>query len=503
MRCHFKRPFGRRSAIFFSLTIFFNSRINSPQYKVEPTQEKTRMPEHNGPSDHPMDEIAKQFKGSARPSQNQPPSGTLSSVEPSGNRFETAGTNGFEPESPPTAQTTVGPLSLSPDQIEAPSFFVDKKLSVVWTNPSGTDPFTRALDQESRSPSTPNIFELLLKPAVKDAIADWQALFSFIYIVLRRSTDQDTFGRGTVSIASNHLPATDEASPLSPAIHPFRVDSCIIGQKDESSQSPRRLFALEFKQGTLFLLRQDQWHSAVTAHRETESALDDIGGNDEKGAVCVLSARLNDSHRIADTMLPEFFFKLMHRIWDEGDSVVRSFGGKRVGCGGAQIDYMFTRNAGRNPIFSAICCATRMNRQMHVVQEKIRAQQGWSDEILMNMGISHGTDELSTLSMNGCMESTIPGGTFDQSSQLSAIAGKGEIWITRNAVAQLPRKLIDQVVVGVDRQGRFLRNFFTRLSDMPLASGTGQPHPDLGNLSIARVLTIEKPGPEHPAANEV
>jgi class 3 adenylate cyclase len=223
---------------------------------------------------------------------------------------------------------------------------------------------------------------------------------------------------------------------------------------------------------------------------------------DEKKSICVLSARLNDAHRIADTMLPEVFFKLMNRIWDESDSVVRSFGGKRADCSGAQIDYLFTKNAGRNPIFSAICCATRMNRQMLAMEEKLKAQEGWADEIRMNMGISNGTDELTAAAPGGCMESTIPGGTFDQSTHLCAIAGKGEIWITRNAVAQLPRKLVDQVVVGIDRQGRFLRNFFTRLSDLPQAAGAGRSHPDLGTLSIARILTVERPGPVHPGTNE-
>jgi class 3 adenylate cyclase len=403
-----------------------------------------------------------------------------------------------------TAQTIFGPLSLSPDQIEAPSFFVDKKLSVVWMDPDGTDAFSHALAQELHSTSTRNIFDLLLRPAIQDSIADWQAMFSFVYILLRRSTDRDTFGRGTVSISKNHLPATDEAAAPARPIHPFQVDSCIIGPRDEANPMPQRIFALDFKQGTLFLMRPDQWHHEIKTNGEAESAVNDIGHNDEKEPICILTARLNDSHRIAETMLPEFFFKLMHRIWDEGDRVVKSLGGKRAGCSGAQIDYLFTRNAGRNPIFSAICCATRMNRQMRMVQENLKEQQGSADEIHMNMGISHGTDELTRRSTTGGMEaSTIPGGAFDQSSHLSAIAGKGEIWITRNAVAQLPRKLIDQVVVGVDRQGRFLRNFFTRLSDLPQAAGAGRPHSDLGTLSIARIVSIEKPVTQQPAPNEV
>ena len=459
------------------------------------------MPDHTGPSGHPMDQIAEQFKASAKPGHNNRPSETVSSVESSGNRSEPAGNNGSEGEPSVIAHAIVGQLSLSPDQIEAPSFFVDKKLSVLWMTPGGTDAFCLALAQELRSSSEPNIFDLLLKPTVKDSIADWQALFSFVYILLRRSTAKDTFDRKTGFISRDHLPTTNDETALAPSIHPFLVDSCIIGQMDEATQSPMRIFGMEFREGTLFLLRQDPWHASACLHGETESIFTDTG--DEKEAICILSARLNDSHRIADTMLPEVFFKLMHRIWDESDSVVRSFGGKRAGCSGAQIDYLFTKNAGRNPIFSAICCATRMNRQLRVMEEKLKAQEGWADEIRMNMGISHGTDELTAAAPTDCMESTIPGGTFDQSSRLSAVAGKGEIWITRNAVAQLPRKLIDQVVVGIDRQGRFMRNFFTRLSDLPQATGSGRSHPDLGTLSIARILTIERPGPEQPVANEV
>ena len=461
------------------------------------------MSEHNGPSGHPMDEIAERFKASAKPSPDHARTRAVSSMGPSDHRFEAADSNGSATESSLIAQSIFGPLSLSPDQIEAPSFFVNKKLSIVWMNPSGTDAFSLALAQELRSDDKRNIFELLARPAIKASIADWRAFFSFVYVLLRRSTAKDTFDRGTVAIPKDHLPNHGDETVLAPAVHPFLVDSCIIGRNDQATEWPQRIFGMEFKEGTLFVLRKDLFHAAVTDQGETESAIDDITAGDEKESICILSARLNDSHRIADTMLPDVFFGLMHRIQDEADRVVRSFGGKRVGSSGAQIDYMFTKNAGRNPIFSAICCATRMNRQMQAMQARLKAQQGWADEILMNMGISHGTDEPAASAPTGCTESTIPGGTFDQSAQLCAVAGKGEIWITRNAVAQLPRKLIDQVVVGIDRQGRFSRNFFTRLSDLPQATGPGQAQHDLGGLSVARILAIEKPGPAQPLTNEV
>ena len=407
-----------------------------------------------------------------------------------------------EIESPQTAEAEFGPLSISPDQIEAPALFVDKNLSVRWMAPSGTDAFSQALALELKSASTRNIFNLLLRPAIKNALSDWQAFFSFVYITLRRSTSRETFDTGTVSISRDHIPTTDDQTALAPGNRPFQVDSCIARRDDDPTEPPFRIFRLNFKEGALFLLRSDRWHTAATGDKAKESAVDPIEPVDEKKAICILSARLNDSHRIADIMLPEVFFNLMNRIWDEADALVRSFGGKRSGCSGAQIDYMFTENAGRNPIFSALCCATRMNRQMLVMVEKLKTQQGWADEICMNMGISHGTKDLTMSESTGCMESMIPGGAFDQSSHLSAVAGTGEIWITKNAVAQLPKKLLDQVVVGVDRQGRFFRNFFTRLSDLPQGTEPSRPKPNLGGLPIARVLKIEKQGPDQPVTNE-
>ena len=105
---------------------------------------------------------------------------------------------------------------------------------------------------------------------------------------------------------------------------------------------------------------------------------------------------------------------------------------------GAEIRYMFTKNAGRNPIFSAICCATRLNARIKSLQDKVTSEMGWADEICMNVGISHGTDDLTAPKPADSMELMIPGGASDQSSLLSAIAVKGEIWITKMPSVNCP-----------------------------------------------------------------
>lgn len=457
------------------------------------------MSKHNEPAGHPMDELAQRFNMGSDPASADHPASSTDS--PSDNSTP-AGADTAEIKSAPSAQATFGPFSFLPDQIAGPAFFVDRELTICWVAPAVSDSFSQALALEFESESTRNVFHLLLKPAVKRSLSDWQTCFSFVYILLRRLTSRDTFDTGTVFISKDQAPTVDGGTSRLADVHPFQVESCMLGGNKKAAE-PLRITGIAFKEGTLFQIRQDLWHPMATGDRETESVDDTVESVDEKKVICILSARLNDSHRIADTMLPDVFFKLINRIGDDADDVARSLGGIRAASSGAEIQYMFTRNAGRNPIFSAICCATRLNSRLQTLQETLTSEQGWADEICMNIGISHGMDDLTVPEPASSMELMIPGGAFDQSSILSAIAAKGDIWITKNAVGQLPKKLIDQVVLGVDRQGQFVRNFFTRLSDLSPNVGISQAKGDMGALSIARIVKIEKKKPDQPITNEV
>jgi class 3 adenylate cyclase len=339
-----------------------------------------------------------------------------------------------------------------------------------------------------------DIFSLLQKPSVKAAIADWNALFSFAYVFLRRSTSREVFDSKVDAVARDHRPDIAEQAPANTAtILPFEVDSRLLESGRRDSPGPLRVFGIGFSEGTLLLLRHDSWFdpqtTGVKSHPPADSLMDP---RDIKTSVCILSIRLNDSHRIADTMLPEVFFRLMNFVWHEVDDVATALGGKRIGNSGAHTHYVFKASAGRNPIYSAICCAIRINGRMSSLEAKITEDLGWVDEICVNMGISQGNVDRERSDSDGGMDLKIPGGPFDQASLLSVIADKGQIWITKNAVAQLPKPLISQVVVGVERKGQFRRNFFTRIEDMPAENLPDMPKPDLGALSIARILKAEQ-----------
>ncbi len=385
-------------------------------------------------------------------------------------------------------------LSLPLDQIAAPAFFVDKKLSLCWTAPAGRDPFSQKLVRQLESSSTRNVFDILLRDEIKVAVPQWQDFFSFVYTLLKHSVSQDIFDTATIFVPRANVPVNhvNRSSPLEFGL--FQAESRLLSNGFDPKHPPLRLFGLQFGAGTLFFLRNDAWQFLEKNDNGGEPAHTQQQQGDQKKIIAILSARLNDSHRIAETMLPELYLELTDHLWQETDDAVRSLGGKRVLFDGGEIQYRFTDCIGRNPVFSAICCATRFNGQMQKLAGKLAEKGGWVDEIRLNMGISHGNDDHEMTNTADPMELMIPGGASDQASVLSGISGKGEIWITKNAVTQLPKNLLNRVVLGINRNGRFFRNFFTRFSDLSPRVGQTVIKSDLVGLAIARIDKLERKG---------
>ena len=153
------------------------------------------MSDNNGPAGHPMNEIARQFTSSDSRSSVHTEAESQSIVPPD---------DGVSADSDPTPSipSPWSPLLLTSEQIQAPAFFVDRQLCLRWTAPGSQDPLSRLLSQELASDGPPDIFNLMLKPALKEALPDWQALFSFVYVTLRRTTSGDLFTKKTDSFKS-------------------------------------------------------------------------------------------------------------------------------------------------------------------------------------------------------------------------------------------------------------------------------------------------------------
>jgi class 3 adenylate cyclase len=388
----------------------------------------------------------------------------------------------------PSGQAGVGPWSLSPQQIDPPAFFVDRDLTLRWIAPSADDPLSQALSAALTSSATGPVFDLLLRPSIKSTVCDWQRFFSFVYTLLRPFSAPET-------------EATRPAAPADGAVAPgpipasFGVASCLLATDPKENLGPLRIFGLEFREGILFLLRRDHWQDSAATAVEREPAAVGTDFAAERKTIGVLSLRLHHAHHLAEIMLPDLFFQLTRRIRDVIDGVAKPLGGVRSGGDGDRIHYLFSESAGRNPIFSAISCANRINGHLAALEEQLKTDQGWLGQIRMNMGISCGTDDPAKPHAGSSMELWIPGGALDQAVHLSAMATNGETWITKDAVARLPQKLINQIVLGVDRQGRFLRNFFSRLSDLQPDTAVSGVISEIGRLSVARIVEIERPTP--------
>ena len=384
-----------------------------------------------------------------------------------------------------TDRQPITSLSIDLDQIALPAFFVAGDLSVSCTASSNTETFCQTLAKELKSSSAPNIFDLLLRPTIKDTLCDWQTLFSFVYTMLQQSTEKDTFSMGTVFVPKMYIPVFENEYFDLPKSSHFHVESCTL-----DSDPPMGIYGLQFKEGTLFVLHNNPLHCQFSKGIQLQSITDTMEASDVKKTFCVLSVRINDSHKISDAMLPDVFMEVINHVWSAADNAVRPFGGVRIGCIGPKVQYLFAESIGRNPIFSAICCATQLNDLMRTIEKKIKEKLGWMDVLRLNMGISHGTDDPAAPDIAETPEFMIPGGAPDQSSFLSDASAKGEIWITKNAVTQLPKKLMDRIVLGVDRDGRFLRNFFTQLSDPFKESAHKKMNHDFTTLFVARIIKV-------------
>ncbi len=396
-------------------------------------------------------------------------------------------------------EAMLGPLTLLPDHIGAPAFFVDTNFSIRWMTQRGSDPFSKALAREMATATSSNVFNLLLRPGIKHAIADWQSFFSFVYNCLH--------GASTVS----HLTVFPDSSPDEAQTAPGT--ETIKGAADSNSQffissrpfgndeaASGRLYCVTFEKGMLFALNR-----VFPDEKTPDATAEGFAATNQAPAttsICVLSARLNQAHGLVKTMLPGFFLEVVNRIWEEADSVARPLGGKRIACNGARFCYGFQEDAGRHPVFSAISCAMSLNDRMPVLEEKLGARYGWSNEIRLNIGIGYGADTQSRSEPVSRLSLVIPGGALEQAMLSSRIAGKGQTWITRNAAAVLPADLIDQLVLGADREGTFYKHYFKPMSDFKQIRTEIETDPQMQDFPVARIVKTERRPPRKKIIDE-
>jgi class 3 adenylate cyclase len=432
---------------------------------------------------HSVDTIANELRGAAEGNplaQDQP----LPKLEPSA------------PSTPKKAEKTPpGNFHLPADAIAGSAFLVNQDFRVGWTNANQDNRLARAIINELADDPSGTVFDIMLRASLKELVFNWQPLFSFIYGFLQETTSPDTFNRlaPTVSLNLEETDLAEEPGPEEAKRGP--VDSCPIHLEDDDGRIQKmRMYAMALVEGTLFVLDEDRWQAAPPAGMAAEAypaPPADTEAAAGKIPFSVISARLDDSRSIVDTLLPETYFQIMTRIWDESDRVLAAYGGHRAKRSGTEVQYIIPRHAETDPAYDAICCAVALKDKMRELDASLKADGGWFADIRLNIGISSGRDHLQQEDLTASMAFMLPGGAADQAFHLSAIAHGGAIWITKSAFSHLTPQQMKRITFGVYRDDRLIPNIFAQVSELPHAPDTPPLGRGIRSLSVTRIIDMQ------------
>jgi class 3 adenylate cyclase len=391
-------------------------------------------------------------------------------------------------------QPTPQQVHLPVEALAAATFFVNRDLRIGWIKAERGDRLTRAIKNELADDPTGTVFDIMLRASLKELVFNWQPLFSFAYRFLQTTTSPDTFNRlaPTISLipGKNDHPqhtASGEAAP-------GPIDSVRIRLEDDDGHMQNmRIYGIAVSEGTLFVLNRERQQDSPAGGRDgksTAASEEEPETASGKTIFSVISARLDDSRSIVDTLLPETYFQLMTRVWDESDRVVASYGGRRAKRSGTEVQYVIPRHAGTDPAYDAIRCAVELRDKMREIEASLKAEGGWFSAIRLNIGISSGKDRLEEEDPTASMAFMLPGGAADQAFHLSAIAHGGAIWITKSAFSHLTPQQIKPIRFGIYRDDRLIPNIFAQVSDLPHAPDTPPLGRGIRSLSVTRIIDI-------------
>lgn len=428
---------------------------------------------------HSVEEIAGEMQAVVEDASPEPDAAPASALSP---------TSGIRRDIPPQVQ-------LRTDSIAGAAFFVDHDLRIGWIKASRGDRLFNAIEEELADDPSGTVLDIMLRASLKELVFDWPPLFSFTYRFLQATTPTETFNRlaPTVSLNQDQADQPDGAAPIT-GMTGF-VDSCPMRLPGDDGQvRSLRFYGIAVAGGAIFTVDEDRWQEVYPRYGMRADAAATAMGADitpHKTPFSVLSARLDDSRSIVDTLLPDTFFQLMTRIWDACERVVTTYGGQRAKRSGTEGQYIIPKRNGTDPAYDAIRCAFDIRQKVRKIEASLRAEGGWFADIRLNIGISSGSDHLRAEDLTASMAFMLPGGAADQAYALSAIAHGGAIWITKSAFGHLSPRQMNRITFGIYRDDRLIRNIFAPVSDLPHAPDTPPLGRGIRSLSVTRIIDLQ------------
>ena len=171
--------------------------------------------------------------------------------------------------------------------------------------------------------------------------------------------------------------------------------------------SPRFLYAISFREGTLFLylpggtdadgLAAMGAVAAVPGRGAVAGAVTSAGSGNGRPVLtqmAVLFAGLQQPSRLWAELPPEEYFELVNDIWLQLDLV---FGKGSAGIAGEGMVCYFLAQPGSSHLFNALEAAWDMRAAMRRVSRQWQARKGWTTELFMNTGVAQGREWLGHL----------------------------------------------------------------------------------------------------------
>lgn len=405
------------------------------------------------------------------------------------------------PDGKSAPQPAVSPaFHLTAETVSASIIFIDRELRIGWIQVGRAERLCSAIRDERANDPSGTVFDVILRASLKELFFNWQPLFTFTYRFLEETTPPDTFRRLAPTISMNPDQSDAAAASSTGRIKPSPIDSCPIRiEDDEGRMREMRIYALSLIEGALFFLDAEHERTDHLADRPEKPAADaDAAG---KTPFSVLSARLDESRSIVDTLLPETYFQLMTRIWDECDRVLAAYGGHRARRSGTEVQYIIPRHADLDPAYDAICCAVKLREKIREIEASLKADEGWFADLRLNIGISSGRDHLNEEDPTASMAFMLPGGAADQAFHLSAIAQGGAIWITKSAFGHLSSQQVHRIIFGIYRGEKLIRNIFAPLAELWQAPDAPPLGRGIRSLSVTRIIGLRPEAARSAARN--
>jgi class 3 adenylate cyclase len=266
--------------------------------------------------------------------------------------------------------------------------------------------------------------------------------------------------------------------------------------------SPRFLYAISFREGTLFIYLPGGMDAAgltAMAAMPGRAATGAGSGPPALRQMAVLFTGLQQPSRLWAELPPEEYFELVNDIWLQVDPIFERYQGS---CGrhpGEGMACYFLAQPGSSHLSNALAAAVEVRAVMRRVSRQWQSRKGWSTELFMNTGVAQGREWVGHLRPGPQSEMTVMGDAADHAAALSGIARDGAVWATRDLVARLLPEERARLKYGVRRRhaagGEALVNsVFSRAENLAdLDSSAQEALRVVARLPVTEVLDFGSP----------